>query len=71
MTDVTAIIAVELFQAHLTGIACREFDQIMLDYAEDLWSTIEAEFNAHTCTWGPTEKSNSELSDVDMAQLSQ
>ena len=69
MTDVDGTSAVELFQAHLTGIACREFEKIANDAAQELWTTIQANFNSRLCLWGPTEKSNSELSDDDMANL--
>ena len=69
MTDVDGISAVELFQAHLTGIACREFENICYDVAQDLWSTIESNHNARLSTWGPTEETNSKLTDAQKAQL--
>ena len=38
MADVDAIIAVELFQAHLSGIACREYKQILNDAVKKLFT---------------------------------
>jgi hypothetical protein len=71
MTDVDGTTAVELFQAHLTGIACREFENICYEAAQDLWTTMQATHNMRLSTWGPTEETNSRLSDALMAQLPQ
>ena len=45
MVDVDAVSAVELFGAHLTGAATREFTQILFDCAAKLYMDIEASFN--------------------------
>jgi len=42
MADVDAVSAVELFGAHLTGAATREYSQILFDCAEKLYVDIHA-----------------------------
>ena len=50
MIDVNPITAVELFEAHLTGFAAREFQQIVYQVSEDLFNKfIEVEFNMRIC----------------------
>jgi len=69
MTDVDGISTVELFQAHLTGIACREFENICYDAAQSLWTIIDASHNSRISTWGSKEETNSKLTDAQKAAL--
>ena len=59
MTDVDAVTAVELFEAHLTGQATREFAEILRDSAEWLIMVINHSFNQRLCEWGTAEKNDS------------
>lgn len=61
MADVDAVSAVELFGAHLTGAATREFAQILFDCAAKLYVDIEASFNERYAKWTITDKANSIL----------
>ena len=62
MIDVDPITAVELFEAHLTGSAAKEFQQIVYQVSEDLFNKhIEVEFNMRICRFKAPEKTNAEL----------
>ena len=61
MADVDAVSAVELFGAHLTGAATREFAQILYDCAAKLYVDIDASFNERYAKWTITDKANSIL----------
>ena len=70
MIDVDPITAVELFEAHLTGSAAREFQQIVYQVSEDLYNKyIEVEFNMRICRFDTPEKTNASLSDEQRARL--
>ena len=70
MTDVGPITAVELFEAHLTGSAAREFQQIIYQVSEDLFNKyIEVEFNMRICRFRQPEKTNANLSDDQRSKL--
>ena len=62
MIDVNPITAVELFEAHLTGSAAKEFQQIVYQVSDDLFDKyIEVEFNMRVVRWKTPEKTLSEL----------
>jgi hypothetical protein len=58
MADVDAVSAMELFGAHLTGAATREYSQILFDCAEKLYVDIHASFNERYAKWTITDKAN-------------
>ena len=56
MTDVDAITEVELFEAHLTGSASKEFQQIAYRVTESLFDDqIDLDFNMGLCTFTQAE----------------
>ena len=61
MADVDAVSAVELFGAHLTGAATREYSQILFDCAEKLYVDMDAAFNERYAKWTIADKANSML----------
>ena len=65
MIDVDPITGVELFEAHLTGAAAKEFQQIVYKVAEKLYeSYIDVEFNMRICIFTDVEKTNANLTQV-------
>ena len=63
MIDVDPITGVELFEAHLTGAAAKEFQQIVYKVAEKLWEHyIDVEFNMRICKFTSVEKTYAALS---------
>ena len=70
MINVDLITVVALFEAHLTGSAAREFQQIVYQVSEDLFNKfIEVEFNMRICRFNTPEKTNASLSDDQRAKL--
>ena len=70
MIDVDPITAVELFEAHLTGSAAKEFQQIVYQVSDDLFDKyIEVEFNMRICRFRQPEKTNAELDDDQRKKL--
>jgi hypothetical protein len=64
MVDVDAITAVELFSAHLTGTATKEFEQINHEAAHDLYVTINKDYNSKGfSSFTEADKVNSELTE--------
>ena len=62
LIDVDPITAVELFEAHLTGSAAKEFQQIAYKVSDKLYeSYIDVEFNMRIASFRAPEKSNAEL----------
>ena len=56
MIDVDPITGVELFEAHLTGAAAKEFQQIVYKVYEKLYdSYIDVEFNMRICKFTSVE----------------
>ena len=63
MIDVNPITGVEHFEAHLTGAAAKEFQQIIYKVAEKLYeSYIDVDFNMRICSFTSVEKTHAELS---------
>ena len=63
MIDVDPITGVELFEAHLTGAAAKEFQQIVYKVSEKLYdSYIDVEFNMRICTFTSIERTSADLS---------
>ena len=70
MIDVDPITAVELFEAHLTGSAAKEFQQIVYQVSDDLFEKhIEVVFNMRICRFRQPEKTNAELTDDQRSKL--
>ena len=70
MIDVDPITGVELFEAHLTGAAAKEFQQIVYKVTEKLYdSYIDVEFNMRICRFTDVDKTNAELSQEQRDQL--
>jgi len=64
MVDVDAISAVELFQAHLTGTAPKEFKQIAFNVAQELYSKhIISEYNKGLSIYDAEDKINPALTE--------
>ena len=71
MTDLDPITAVELFKAHLTGSAAKEYQQIVYQVSDDLFNKyIEVEFNMRVVRWKAPEKTLSELDADQRSKLS-
>ena len=71
MIDVDPITAVELFEAHLTGSAAKEFQQIVYQVSDDLSNKhIEVEFNMRVVRWNAPEKTLAELDADQRSKLS-
>ena len=64
MANVDAVSAVELFEAHLTGPATREYAQILYDYAAKLYLDIDALFNKRFAKWTITGNAKSVLKEL-------
>ena len=63
MIDVDPITGVELIEAHLTGAAAKEFQQIVHEVADKLFeSYIDVEFNMRICSFTSVERTSAELS---------
>ena len=59
-----AISAVELFQAHLTGTATKEFEQIAFDVTQELYSKyISLEYNRGLSIYDAEDKINSAMTE--------
>ena len=62
LIDVNPITAMELFEAHLTGSAAKEFQKIAYKVSEKLYeSYINVVFNMRICTFQTPEKTNADL----------
>lgn len=62
MADVDAVSAVELFGAHLTGAATREFVQILFDCAGEFYVAIDESFNERYAKLTITDKAQTPCS---------
>ena len=70
MIDVNPITVVQLFEAHLTVSAVREFQQIVYQVSEDLFNKdIEVEFKMRICRFNQPEKTNASHSDKQRTKL--
>ena len=70
MIDVDPITAVELFEAHLTGSAASEFQQIAYNISDCLFELhIEVDYSIRICRFRKPEKDNTTLDDEQIAKL--
>ena len=71
LIDVDPISAVELFQAHLTGIALKEFQEITFQSSWKLYNSyISVNHNERIAQWGEAERTNSAKIASEFSQLS-
>ena len=70
MIDVDPITGVELFEAHLTGSAAKEFQQIVYTVSDKLYeSYIDVEFNMRICSFTSVEKTSADLTQAQRDNL--
>jgi hypothetical protein len=70
MIDVDPITAVELFEAHLTGSAAREFQQIAYKVSDHLFEHhIDVDLNMRICKFKQTERDNAQFTEQQILQL--